>query len=1467
LTHQQRLLKLSAFHLIIIFTILSLILTNAVAPVQAASQSWKSSFQFDGFTGIIQALAKDSQGNLYAAGTFTGVGGQVVNGIARWDGLNWNPVGSGIQGYVMSLAIAPDNSIYVGGSFSAAGGMPCRNIARWDQSSWYCLGSGTSGTVRALAVDNAGTLYVGGYFTTAGGLAAKNIAKWDGTSWSAMGTQIQRTVFALTIDNLNRLYAAADMDIYRWNGSSWGSPLGSTAATIMALAAAPDGSLYVGGNFPYAGPSTVNHIARLNGTTWSDLNMGTDGPVNALALDSSGNLYAGGSFANAGGVPASSVARWDGTAWHALDTGTNSDVEALLVENDGGLVVGGAFSRAGNTTAYRVARWSGSAWSAIGSTVSNTVNDQIQTFALDSQNNLIMGGRFTTAAGQNSGPLASWDGSDWIGYGSNMTGFPSISYAVERDGGNGFYVGGWIDQIGTQTINNIAHWNGSSWQPMSTGMTGIISTGAEKVNALELTSQGILFAGGGFVYSGGTTTNGVARWNGSVWEALGSGLSGTNWQANALAADSAGNVYVGGVFSSAGGTSASNIALWNDTTHTWSALGSGVNGSVSALVVASDGSLYAGGNFVSAGGAACNHVARWDGSIWSCLGLGTDGAVNALAIDPDGRLVVGGNFTNAGGSAANNIALWDGSSFAALDVGTDGPVNTLVFASASTLYVGGNFVFAGGQYSPFFAAWGSDSTPPGAIADLSVTPGPQSGQAVLSWTAPADDGYSGAPVQAYEIRYLQDTPIAGAAAWSSATSISGSPIPALDNPGTPQTVTLTGLPVGKQLFFNIRSRDSALNISDVSNTRFLSDIGFRPNPDGYPFRNLYGWKQGDLTFADLQAVYQWQDVCTNTDPAKGCTRNSVAQKWFNYFKRQLLVGGHCLGEAITSARLYGQVDGDQPSSFGASTTFDLTASTPVRQYISGYHIRQKSTNYLGAINDAKGQKFSDVVAQLITYLKGPASDWPVLVSYFGPKGTHAVMPYAVNDLGNGQYQVWVYENESPWKETNPEESAVFVMINTAEGTWSYNPNTYPAKTGTETEEPLAVIPMSHLNAPLKLLNSNWIPVQNKIQVGQTGGGDMLIIDPQGQRTGTLNGVEINEIPGAVLYPSTQDAGVSALPLYELPAGIAYTIRIAGNADSATQPSNVFLFQKGQVVSVEDITVPTESTAQISLSADGTQITQQASTNQNVHLSLAQDEITTSTLMDIYAGVQAGHSVQASVDQVSHTLIFSNPYPTSGSYELDIQQSNQTGELVFANQQVPIAPFETHRIDYSQVGQSTVQVQIDQGSDGGVDKTISVSNQVYQLTGTIDTAAGAGLPDVTISLSNGQTTISDSTGGYSFTGLSQGTYTITPSQAGMAFNPASRTVTLNADTPGQDFIRLESRVIFVKPGGVGSQDGASWENASDLQAALTGAIKGDEIWVAAGTYKPTTGSDRLSTFTLKNGVALYGGFVGHRPICK
>src|SRR5258707_5478926 len=102
---------------------------------------------------------------------------------------------------------------------------------------------------------------------------------------------------------------------------------------------------------------------------------------------------------------------------------------------------------------------------------------------------------------------------------------------------------------------------------------------------------------------------------GAGWECYGS--------VYALAV-SGSDVYAGGYFTTAGGSAANYIAKWNGSS--WSALGSGMNGWVLALSV-SGSDVYAGGSFTTAGGSTATRVAKWNGSTWTGLFSGMNGWV------------------------------------------------------------------------------------------------------------------------------------------------------------------------------------------------------------------------------------------------------------------------------------------------------------------------------------------------------------------------------------------------------------------------------------------------------------------------------------------------------------------------------------------------------------------------------------------------------------------------------------------------------------------------------------------------------------------------------------------------------------------------------------------------------------------------------------------------------------------------
>jgi trimeric autotransporter adhesin len=141
-----------------------------------------------GTGGPVMDLAEYG-GELIAGGAFIAAGGITVNGIARWNGSIWQALGSGLawpsgtwSPFPASAAVLAvyNGELIAGGSFGFAGGVPVvGGIARWNGLAWQPVGPGiTQGPVLALAT--FGGELVAGTLST--------VQRWDGVSWSSIGS-------------------------------------------------------------------------------------------------------------------------------------------------------------------------------------------------------------------------------------------------------------------------------------------------------------------------------------------------------------------------------------------------------------------------------------------------------------------------------------------------------------------------------------------------------------------------------------------------------------------------------------------------------------------------------------------------------------------------------------------------------------------------------------------------------------------------------------------------------------------------------------------------------------------------------------------------------------------------------------------------------------------------------------------------------------------------------------------------------------------------------------------------------------------------------------------------------------------------------------------------------------------------------------------------------------------------------
>lgn len=124
------------------------------------------------------------QGDLIVAGNDAD-----VQHIARWNGVQWSSIGTGLTERVRALAVFEDNLIAAGND---------QRVVRWNGSTWEMIGEAFNGAISALAVYN-GMLFVGGEFDSSldGEQTFGGLALWNGVFWEPVQTGFNGNVVAL----------------------------------------------------------------------------------------------------------------------------------------------------------------------------------------------------------------------------------------------------------------------------------------------------------------------------------------------------------------------------------------------------------------------------------------------------------------------------------------------------------------------------------------------------------------------------------------------------------------------------------------------------------------------------------------------------------------------------------------------------------------------------------------------------------------------------------------------------------------------------------------------------------------------------------------------------------------------------------------------------------------------------------------------------------------------------------------------------------------------------------------------------------------------------------------------------------------------------------------------------------------------------------------------------------------------
>lgn len=286
--------------------------------------------------------------------------------------------------------------------------------------------------------------------------------------------------------------------------------------------------------------------------------------------------------------------------------------------------------------------------------------------------------------------IATFDGISWDSLGHGVA--QGLVHSIEYYNGE-VYVGGGFSyactgmawpNVNVPNSGKITKWNGAQWLSVDS----VLSSYGYKVLSLQYKND--LYIGGDFVNIPANNGNAksIVRYNGSTTDNMQGGVDYGMNEVRAMAVWN-GDLYVAGGFYKAGSISCGNIAKWNGTQ--WSTVGSGVNGSIMSMVIDTNtNSLYVAGLFDSAGTVPVHSVAKWDGTNWSAVGIPPQWYYGFSAI---------GLFKNeiyVAGAALNNspydslLIKWDGTKWSVLPGIVGGGIYAMQVYKGN-FYIGGIF--------------------------------------------------------------------------------------------------------------------------------------------------------------------------------------------------------------------------------------------------------------------------------------------------------------------------------------------------------------------------------------------------------------------------------------------------------------------------------------------------------------------------------------------------------------------------------------------------------------------------------------------------------------------------------------------------------------------------------------------------------------------------------------------------------
>jgi hypothetical protein len=493
------------------------------------------------------------------------------------------------------------------------------------------------------------------------------------------------------------------------------------------------------------------------------------------------------------------------------------------------------------------------------------------------------------------------------------------------------------------------------------------------------------------------------------------------------------------------------------------------------------------------------------------------------------------------------------------------------------------------------------------------------------------------------------------------------------------------------------------------------DTGFNVEVDGFGFPN-YG-NEGEienLTPNSMRLLFGDQ-VCAQVN-GDDCLLTPTAERWMAV-QNDSMAGGHCFGMAGLAWALFaGYID---PQFYGA----DVPAQMPfesnwdLQSDIATVFVTQATNPTFAERFEATPNEALEILPQ--GWAEGQGYVFGIFRMIDGEfQDGHAVTPYAIEDLGEGQVGIMLYDNNFPFE-------AQMMVVDTVTNTWTYStasdPRNDPELYEGGVDNPLELFPIDPMLGPQDCTFCATGTVSEAAGLGNqpgvagtsTAAGDINIVYLNQEAAGLGVTISVSDLEGNAIEGLREWVPMSRIttsaPVIAVPKDASFIVTVDATNAVADATTGITIIGPGYSYGIEDFVMSPGDVDSIMFLPDSSSITYSTSVGSapDIVLSLEGPEASYGFLFGGLDLPGEGGAITVFLDREAQTVTAFTTTDGDGTVDFVIRRIDEVSDEEYTSEPVPLSANESLVIEYGAwLGDGTsMPIGIDINDDGFIDEDL------------------------------------------------------------------------------------------------------------------------------------------------------------------